>query len=80
MKPAEAPGAAESVAHLEPGQPLDDAGREWLAHRIRALRSRAASKGPFRAAGIHRTIAGMKQQLKDGVWMPHQAIGSTPRS
>lgn len=72
MKHVMAPGSAESVAHLRPGQQLDDAAREWLARRIMTLRSRAGSKGPFQAAGIHRTIAGMKRQLKEGRWMPHR--------
>lgn len=44
---------------------------EWLRKRIVQLKSRAASVGPFRAAGIHRTIAGMKAQLRSKTWAPH---------
>ena len=44
--------------------------RAWLKRRIVQLRSRQHNVGPFRAAGIARTIAGMKQQLRDDTWKP----------
>lgn len=43
---------------------------QYLHRRIQSLRSKQESVGPFRQAGIQRTIDGMKQQLKDGVWRP----------
>ncbi|MCK9549502.1 hypothetical protein [Aquamicrobium sp.] len=45
--------------------------RRWLMARIQQLRSRMKTVGPFRQAGIHRTIEGMKAQLRTGVWRPH---------
>lgn len=49
---------------------LTDEQEVWLRKRIVQLRSRQASVGPFRQAGIARTIAGMKQQIRDRVWRP----------
>lgn len=43
----------------------------WLKTRIVQLRSRQQSVGPFRRAGIERTIQGMKQQLREQRWVPH---------
>jgi hypothetical protein len=40
----------------------------YLKGRIQSLRSRQKNVGPFRAAGIQRTIDGMKEQLKTGVF------------
>jgi len=37
---------------------------EDLERRIQQLRSRMKTVGPFRQAGIYRTIQGMKEQLK----------------
>ena len=70
----EGEASAEAVEHLQPNDPLDDAGRTWLKRRIQSLRSRAASCGPIRAAGIHRTIEGMKDQLAHGTWKPHTTV------
>jgi len=69
--------AALDAPDLQPGDPLDDGARRWLKRRIQSLRSRASSTGPFRAAGIQRTIDGMKAQLKDGTWRPH---GEDPKA
>lgn len=49
---------------------MTDDQREWLKRRIQQLRSRQATVGPFRAAGIQLTIDGMKAQLRDNVWRP----------
>lgn len=49
--------------------------RDWLTIRIQRLRSRMKTVGPFRQAGIHRTIKGMKEQLRTGVWCPFDAAG-----
>ncbi|WP_156022480.1 hypothetical protein [Sphingobium indicum] len=59
--------------------------REWLTSRIQQLRSRMRTAGSFRQAGIHRTIEGMKQQLRSGIWKPHDltgeaGVGITPPS
>ena len=53
---------------------------DWLRKRIVQLKSRAncTTTGPFRQAGIHRTISGMKAQLRDGVWEPHEPQMTTP--
>lgn len=59
-------------------EPLTDAGRAWLERRVQQLRSRQKSVGPFRAAGIQRTIAGMKAQLRSGVWTPHGSDSAQP--
>lgn len=59
-----------------PAEPLTAAGRSWLESRIRQLRSRQGSVGPFRAAGIQRTIASMKRQVREGVWTPHGIDGT----
>ena len=42
--------------------------QKWLKARITQLRSKQQNVGPFRAAGIQRTIDGMKEQLRTGVW------------
>lgn len=49
---------------------MTDEQREYLKRRIQQLRSRQQSVGPFRAAGIQRTIDGLKDQLKRDVWSP----------
>ncbi len=48
--------------------------REWLQQRIQQLSSRMRSDtyGPFRKAGIFRTLKGMRVQLKNNVWTPPQ--------
>ena len=56
---------------------LTDAGRDWLRMRVRQLRSRQANVGPFRAAGIQRTIEAMKQQIREGIWIPRTGEGPT---
>lgn len=43
----------------------------FLRRRIQQLKSRQQSAGPFRAAGIQRTLEGMRKQLRDGIWQPH---------
>ena len=50
----------------------------WLIARIQRLRSRMKTVGPFRQAGIHRTIEGMKEQLRTGVWRPHDPRPDRP--
>lgn len=45
--------------------------RDWLKRRIQQLRSRMQTVGPFRQAGISRTIAGMQDQLHTNTWKPH---------
>ena len=59
-------------------EPLTDSGRAWLERRIQQLRSRQKSVGPFRAAGIQRTIAGMKSQIRSGTWTPHGSNAVQP--
>lgn len=59
-------------------EPLTDAGRAWLERRVQQLRSRQKSVGPFRAAGIQRTIAGMKAQIRNGIWDPHGTGSAQP--
>lgn len=56
----------------ETGTPLREDQREWLKKRIQQLRSRQQNSGYMRQAGIQRTIEGMKAQLKEGVWKPHE--------
>lgn len=51
--------------------------RDWLTVRIQQLRSRMRAAGPFCQAGIHRTIEGMKQQLRSGIWKPHDLTGDS---
>ena len=58
-------------AEQSPGDMLNAQSRSWLERRIQQLRSRQKAVGPFRAAGIQRTIAGMKNQLRSGIWSPH---------
>lgn len=53
-------------------RPLTDEDRQWLERRIQVLRSRQEAVGPFRQAGIQRTIEGMKAQLRDNIWRPHE--------
>jgi len=47
-----------------------------MTSRIQQLRSRVRTACPFRQAGIHRTIEGMKQQLRSGISKPHDLTGS----
>lgn len=80
MKPTlAADDVARECPDLKPGDPLDDHAKDWLRRRIQSLRSKASSKGPFRTAGIQRTIAGMKSQLRDGIWRPHGVASEDPK-
>ena len=56
----------------KPGSPLREDQREWLKKRIQQLRSRQQNSGYMRQAGIQRTIDGMKEQIKTGVWRPYE--------
>lgn len=47
---------------------MTDEEEAYLKRRIQSLRSRQQNVGPFRAAGIQRTIDGMKEQLKTGIY------------
>lgn len=44
----------------------------WIKSRIQSLRSKQQSVGVFRQTGIQRTIAGLKLQLRSGIWKPHK--------
>lgn len=59
---------AKTHGGKKPG--LTDEQRDFLTRRIVQLKSKMANVGPYRQAGIHKTIQSMQKQLKDNEWRP----------